>query len=172
MKRKLGVVLFQLGGPDSPQAIEGFLYNLFSDPMIIDFPLAKLARRPLAQLIASRRAKHVAHHYAAIGGCSPIGKFTRWQAEALERELSGEFDARVVIAMRYWNPDTADAIRNLMEFGAEIITILPLYPQYSRTTTGSSLAEWKRQLQLARWDPPAQVVHDYHDDPAYIASVA
>ncbi len=172
MKSKLGVVLFQLGGPDSPQAIEGFLYNLFSDPMIIDFPLAKLARRPLAHLIASRRAKHVAHHYAAIGGGSPIGKFTRWQAEALERELSGEFDVRVVIAMRYWNPFTGDAIRELMEFGAERVAILPLYPQYSRTTTGSSLAEWKRQLQLAGWDPPVHLVRDYHDDPAYIASVA
>ena len=84
---KTGVVLFQLGGPDSLEAIEPFLYNLFCDPDIIDFPFAKLARKPLAKLISTSRAKHVAHHYAEIGGKSPILDFTRRQAVALEREL-------------------------------------------------------------------------------------
>src|SRR5437773_1681961 len=99
---KLGVILFQLGGPDSLEAIEPFLYNLFCDPDIIDFPFARIARQPLARLISSRRAKHVARHYAEIGGKSPLLEFTRRQAEALDCELRPEFDARVVMAMRYW----------------------------------------------------------------------
>ena len=81
--RRLGVVLFQLGGPDTPQAIEPFLFNLFCDPDIIDFPFARIGRKPLAKLISSTRAKKVLHHYAAIGGASPIRRFTEQQADAL-----------------------------------------------------------------------------------------
>src|SRR5215510_14652252 len=102
--RRIGVVLFQLGGPDSGDAVEPFLYNLFSDPDIIDFPGASIARRPLAKLIAKSRAKHVRHHYAEIGGHSPILELTKRQAIALEGELRRECDAKVVIAMRYWHP--------------------------------------------------------------------
>src|SRR4029077_7105936 len=94
--RRIGVVLFQLGGPDSIDAVEPFLYNLFSDPDIIDFPLASIARRPLARLISKSRARHVGHHYAEIGGRSPILDLTLQQAAALERELRTTFDARVV----------------------------------------------------------------------------
>jgi ferrochelatase len=85
--KKVGVVLFQLGGPDSLESIEPFLYNLFCDPDIIDSPFARIARQPLAKLIAVSRAKHVAHHYAEIGGKSPILEFTRRQAVALEKRL-------------------------------------------------------------------------------------
>ena len=95
---KVGVVLFQLGGPDSLEAIEPFLYNLFSDPDIIDFPFARIARQPLARLISTTRARHVRHHYAKIGGRSPILEFTRRQARALEAELRHDCDARVVVA--------------------------------------------------------------------------
>src|SRR5688572_5000240 len=139
---KLGVVLFQLGGPDSVAAIEPFLYNLFSDPDIIDFPFARIARQPLARIIASRRAKHVAHHYAEIGGKSPILEFTSLQAVALERELRRDLDARVVIAMRYWRPLTATAITEMAGHAPDEVVLLPLYPQYSKTTTGSALNEW------------------------------
>src|SRR5579872_5868954 len=104
MRKKLGVVLFQLGGPDSLESIEPFLYNLFFDPDIIDFPFARIARQPLARLIASRRAKHVAGHYLEIGGRSPILDYTTRQANALEHALRPEFDVRVAIAMRYWHP--------------------------------------------------------------------
>src|SRR5690349_19873603 len=100
---RVGVILFQLGGPDSIENIEPFLHNLFSDPDIIDFPFARIARQPLARLISMRRAKHVAHHYAQIGGRSPIIENTRRQAAALEAELRHFFDARVTIAMRYWH---------------------------------------------------------------------
>ena len=169
---KLGVVLFQLGGPDSIQAIEPFLYNLFCDPDIIDFPFARIARQPLARLIASRRAKHVAHHYAEIGGKSPILEFTARQAVALERALREEFDARVVIAMRYWNPLTADAIQEMEKHAPDELVLLPLYPQYSKTTTGSSLNEWTRRFRAhGSWRPRVHVVEEFYEDPAYIDSV-
>lgn len=169
---KLGVVLFQLGGPDSIQAIEPFLYNLFCDPDIIDFPFARIARQPLAKLIASRRAKHVAHHYAEIGGKSPILEFTTRQAVALERVLRQEFDARVVIAMRYWNPLTAEAIREMEKHAPDELVLLPLYPQYSKTTTGSSLNEWARRFRAhGSWRPRVHVVEEFYEDPAYIDSV-
>src|SRR3954469_7686269 len=126
--KKIGVVLFQLGGPDSLESIEPFLYNLFCDPDIIDFPFAKLARKPLAKLISTSRAKHVAHHYAEIGGKSPILDFTRRQAVALEQELRREMDAKVVIAMRYWHPMTDAAIAELSGFAPESVVLLPLYP--------------------------------------------
>src|SRR5438445_5431573 len=93
--RRVGVVLFQLGGPDTLEAIEPFLYNLFCDPDIIDFPFARLGRKPLAKLISTTRAKKVQHHYAAIGGGSPIRRFTQAQATALQRILNAVgMDAR------------------------------------------------------------------------------
>jgi ferrochelatase len=168
---KLGVVLFQLGGPDSLDAIEPFLYNLFCDPDIIDFPFARLARQPLARLISSTRARHVRRHYAEIGGRSPILEFTRRQAHALEDELRREFDARVVVAMRYWHPFTAEAIRELEAHAPEDVVLLPLYPQYSRTTTGSSLNEWNRRFHPNGWNPRVHAVMEFHEDAGYIGAL-
>jgi len=171
LRKKLGVVLFQLGGPDSIEAIEPFLYNLFCDPDIIDFPFARIARQPLAKLIATRRAKHVAHHYADIGGKSPLLEFTRRQAIALERELNRDFDARVVVAMRYWHPFTGEAIKDLAAHGADEVVLLPLYPQYSKTTTGSSVNEWNRRFQPNGWNPRTHLVREFFEDSAYLDSV-
>ena len=169
---KLGVALFQLGGPDSLEAIEPFLYNLFCDPDIIDFPFARIARQPLARLIASRRARHVAHHYAEIGGRSPILEHTARQAAALERALRADLDARVAVAMRYWHPLTDAAIDELEKHAPEELVLLPLYPQYSKTTTGSSLNEWARRFRpRGAWRPRVHVVEEFHEDPAYIDSV-
>jgi ferrochelatase len=169
---KLGVVLFQLGGPDSPKAIEPFLYNLFSDPDIIDFPFARIARQPLARLIASRRAKHVEHHYADIGGKSPILEFTRRQAAALEAELRRDFDARVVIAMRYWHPFTQEAIDELSRFGPDQIVLLPLYPQFSKTTTQSSINEWRRRFHANGDGPAVHLIEEFHQDAGYLGALA
>src|SRR5712691_5104964 len=170
---KTGVVLFQLGGPDSIESIEPFLYNLFCDPDIIDFPFAKLARKPLAKLISTSRAKHVAHHYAEIGGKSPILDFTRRQAVALERELRRDLDAKVVIAMRYWHPLTEAAVSEMVAFGADEIVLLPLYPQYSKTTTGSSLNEWNRCFEQAKACSTLAVrlIETFYEDAAYLDSV-
>jgi ferrochelatase len=168
---KIGVVLFQLGGPDSLEAIEPFLYNLFSDPDIIDFPFARIARQPLARLISTTRTRHVRDHYAKIGGRSPILEFTGRQARALEADLRPDFDARVVVAMRYWHPFTAEAIRELEAHAPDDVVLLPLYPQYSRTTTGSSLNEWKRRFRPNGWNPRVHAVTGFHQDAGYIDAV-
>jgi protoporphyrin/coproporphyrin ferrochelatase len=170
--RRIGVVLFQLGGPDSVEAVEPFLYNLFSDPDIIDFPLASIARRPLARLIARSRARHVGRHYAEIGGRSPILEHTQRQAAALESALRSSLDARVVVAMRYWHPFTSEAILELQKHAPEEVVLLPLYPQYSRTTTGSSLNEWNRLFRPPdSWHPKVHLVREYHEHPDFIQAV-
>src|ERR1700760_3300668 len=112
--RRVGIVLLQLGGPDTLEAIEPFLYNLFCDPDIIDFPFARIGRKPLAKLISATRAHKVQHHYAAIGGGSPIRRHTERQAQALEIELRNwGLDARCFVAMRYWHPFTHEALKQL-----------------------------------------------------------
>jgi protoporphyrin/coproporphyrin ferrochelatase len=146
--RRIGVVLFQLGGPDTLEAIEPFLFNLFCDPDIIDFPFARIGRKPLAKLISSTRARKVQHHYATIGGGSPIRRFTEQQARALQRKLAESgLDAHCFVAMRYWHPFTAQAIEQLRDARCDEVVLLPLYPHYSSTTTGSSLNEWRRLFQ-------------------------
>jgi protoporphyrin/coproporphyrin ferrochelatase len=168
ISKRVGVVLFQLGGPDSLAAVEPFLFNLFCDPDIIDFPFSRIGRRPLAKLISSTRAKKAGQHYASIGGGSPIRKFTERQAAALEAQLILEgIDARCVVAMRYWHPFTAEAIEQLQAAQVDHVVLLPLYPQYSKTTTGSSLNEWRR-----RWPPsvPTSSVDAFYRNPIYIES--
>src|ERR1039457_2589800 len=176
ISKRVGVVLFQLGGPDSLAAVEPFLYNLFSDPDIIDFPFARLGRRALARLISKTRAKKAAQHYAAIGG-SPIRRFTEQQAAALEARLMRDgVDARCVVAMRYWHPFTAEAIARLHDArhdarqDAEVdqVVLLPLYPQYSSTTTGSSLNEWRR---LFPNDVPVHCVETFYRNTMYLDAV-
>ena len=171
-REKLGVVLFQLGGPDSPEAVEPFLHNLFLDPDIIDFPFAKLARPVLAKLMAASRAKKVAHGYAALGGCSPIVTWTKRQAELLEaalRRAPETADARVVIAMRYWKPFTEEAIAELVREQVTEIVLLPLYPQYSKTTTGSSYNEWNRHLPSSPLaEVPSTYIKDFHAHAGYV----
>jgi ferrochelatase len=167
----LGVVLFQLGGPDSLESVEPFLYNLFSDPDIIDFPFARIARQPLARVIAARRARHVAHHYAELGGKSPLLENTMRQAAALEERLRRNLDARVVVAMRYWHPFTGEAIERLAAHRPEEVVLLPLYPQYSKTTTGSSFHEWQRRFHPNGWNPRVHIVEEFHEDDSYLEAV-
>jgi ferrochelatase len=170
--KPVGVVLLQLGGPDSLEAVEPFLYNLFCDPDIIDLPLAFLFRRALARIIARRRAPRVKQYYARIGGRSPILNLTRRQAAALEGALRPALDARVVIAMRYWHPMTDEAIDALVAAGVERVVLLPLYPHYSKTTTGSSLREWERALRrrgLRHF--PVRTVTEYCEHPLYVAAL-
>ncbi len=168
-RKKIGVVLFQLGGPDSLEAVEGFLYNLFCDPEIINFMGAGLARRPLAKWIASRRSKVVRSHYEAIGGKSPILELTNRQASALAKALEPRFDAQVVVAMRYWHPLTQEAIQKLKGAKHGQLILLPLYPHYSFATTGSSLKEWQRRYRGDGVN--VRVVNDFHQHPLYIAAV-
>ena len=164
--RRVGVILFQLGGPDTLAAIEPFLYNLFCDPDIIDFPFARIGRKALAKLISTTRARKVQHHYATIGGGSPIRRFTERQARALEAELTNQgLDARCFVAMRYWHPFTSEAIEQLESAQCDEVVLLPLYPQHSSTTTGSSLNEWER---LFRGDVPVHNVGAFYQHPMYL----
>jgi len=167
--RRVGVILFQLGGPDTLAAIEPFLFNLFCDPDIIDFPFARIGRRPLAKLISTTRARKVQHHYATIGGGSPIRRFTEQQARALETELAScGVDAQCFVAMRYWHPFTSKAIAQLKAAECDEVVLLPLYPQYSSTTTGSSLNEWRR---LFHDDMPVHNVGAFYRHPMYLDAV-
>lgn len=168
-RKKIAVVLFQLGGPDSMQSVEPFLYNLFCDPDIIEIPFGSLLRKPLARWIARRRAPKAAAHYAELGGSSPLLRLTERQARALEKELQPQMDARAVIAMRYWHPFTAEAVRQLEAVRADEIVLLPLYPQYSFATTGSSLNEWKRCYRSTQ--VPVRVVDRFFDHPLYIEAL-
>ena len=167
--RRVGIVLFQLGGPDTLEAIEPFLYNLFCDPDIIDFPFARIGRKPLAKLISTTRARRVQHHYRAIGGGSPIRRHTEQQARALETELRGQgIEAHCFVAMRYWHPFTREAIEQLRAAQCDEVLLLPLYPQYSSTTTGSSLNEWRR---LFADDMPVHCVETFYRNTMYLDAV-
>jgi protoporphyrin/coproporphyrin ferrochelatase len=168
----LGVVLLQLGGPDALGSVEPFLYNLFCDPDIIDLPFAFLFRRPLARLISRRRAPKVQEYYRRIGGRSPILKLTRRQARALEARLAPDLPARVYVAMRYWHPLTEETLEAVRRDGIKRLVLLPLYPQYSRTTTGSSVREWRRWMdRKGMADMPVSVVEDYCEHPRYIEAL-
>jgi ferrochelatase len=165
---KVAVVLFNLGGPDSLDAVEPFLRNLFSDPAIIGLP--GLVRYPLARFIAARRAPVAREIYAHMGGRSPIVEETEQQARALEAELQRHgHDAKCVIAMRYWRPFTADAVAAVKAFSPDRIVLLPLYPQYSTTTTGSSLSEWRKLAR--RLEPPQHEVCCYSFEDGFIAGL-
>jgi ferrochelatase len=168
---KLAVVLFNLGGPDSLDAVQPFLKNLFSDPAIIRLP--GLIRRPLAKLIASRRAPVAREIYAHLGGHSPILEETEAQARALEAVLARKGDdARCFIAMRYWHPFAHETMAAVREFAPERIVLLPLYPQYSTTTTRSSVSEWKALASRALRDPPHHEVCCYPFEDGFIAALS
>src|SRR5579871_3152123 len=171
-RKKIGVVLFQLGGPDSPDAVEPFLYNLFCDPDIIDFFGAWFARRPLARYIARNRAGVVRQHYNDIGGQSPIRLLTERQASALEAALAPQADAKCFIAMRYWHPLSQEAAAQVKAWGAPELVLLPLYPQYSFATSSSSLKEWRRVYNPDGHAPRVHTVEKFFDHPLYIQSIA
>lgn len=170
---KTAVVLLQLGGPDSLDAVEPFLYNLFCDPDIIDIPGAFLFRKPLARIISRTRAPKVQELYSNIGNRSPILPQTEMQAAALKKSLSAAgIPMDVHIAMRYWHPFTDEVIKKLLADGTEEVILLPLYPHFSRATTGSSVNEWNRVAKkLHATHITTKVVKQYYDHPLYIEAL-
>ena len=145
MKKKLAVVLFNLGGPDGPDSVQPFLFNLFRDPAIIGLPAP--ARYLLAALISTTRKKSAQANYAVMGGGSPLLPETQAQADALEQALLTavpELEARVFIAMRYWHPRARETAEKVAAFAPDEIVLLPLYPQFSTTTSASSLKDWNK----------------------------
>ncbi|MFZ1414042.1 MAG: ferrochelatase [Defluviicoccus sp.] len=169
---RVGVVLFNLGGPDRPEAVRPFLYNLFSDSAILRLP--GLLRPLLAAFIAYRRAKVARGIYAQIGGRSPILELTQHQAEALKTALAARHDGpvKVVIAMRYWHPLSDAAARELAAFKPDQIVLLPLYPQFSTTTTASSLTAWAEAAARIGLTVPTQAICCYPDAPGLIDALA
>ena len=165
---RVAVVLMNLGGPDSPAAVRPFLYNLFSDPAIIDLPTP--VRQPLAWLIARQRSRTAAEIYAHLGGSSPLLANTEAQARALESELGTGY--RCFIAMRYWHPLTGAALRAVKEWQPDEIVLLPLYPQFSTTTTASSLAVWRDEAGRQGFTCPTREVVAYPTEPGFIAALA
>ncbi len=141
--RRIAVVLFNLGGPDDQASVKPFLFNLFNDPAIIGLP--GIFRTPLAKLISSRRETSAQANYALMGGGSPLLPETRRQAEALQGVLGARLngdEVKVFIAMRYWHPLTEETAAEVAAFGPDEVILLPLYPQFSTTTTESSLKAW------------------------------
>lgn len=165
---RLAVVLFNLGGPDSLDAVRPFLINLFSDPAIITAP--RPLRWLLARWIARRREPAARNIYGVLGGASPLCANTEAQAAALATALGGE--ARVFVAMRYWHPRSDDVARAVRDWDPEQIVLLPLYPQFSTTTTGSSLDDWARATAAVGLDRPTSTVCCYPTQPGFIAALA
>lgn len=171
MPERTAVVLCNLGGPDSLQAVRPFLFNLFSDPDIFRLPLGWLTQRPFASLIAWRRAPEAAEGYAAIGGKSPILDNTRAQAEALQQALAGARNLDVHVCMRYWHPLTDAVVATLKQKNYARVILLPLYPHYSITTTGSAYNEFQRQCQRQHYHPAVTLVRQWFDQPDYQAAI-
>ncbi len=167
---KTAVVLFNLGGPDRPEAVQPFLFNLFYDPAIIGAP--KPIRWLLAKFISSRRAPVAREIYAHLGGSSPLLTNTRAQADALEATLGDLGEVRVFIAMRYWHPMTEETVSAVAAFGPDQIVLLPLYPQFSVTTTGSSIAAWQRGAAAVGLEARMMAVCCFPKDPGFVAEVA
>ncbi len=171
-KKRVGIVLFQLGGPDSLDAVRPFLLNLFLDPDIIPLGPFGIFRTPLAKLISSRRAIPVAQRYGMIGRRSPIGILTERQRMRLVAALSPYVDPFAVTAMRYWRPFTSDAVAALKQAGKlDEIVLLPLYPHYSFATTLSSLKEWRKIYGQPAGGPPVHTIDNFHDHPLYIQAL-
>jgi ferrochelatase len=167
---RVAVVLFNLGGPDRIESVRPFLYNLFSDRAIIRAPSP--IRQVLAWLVTRRRLGPATENYGILGGKSPLLELTAGQAQALEAALAPEMTAKCFIAMRYWHPMSGETARAVAAWEPDEVVLLPLYPQFSTTTTGSSLDAWREVAAQAGLVAPTRVVCCYHSDPAFIGATA
>ncbi len=170
---RTGVVLLNMGGPDTLDAIRPFLANLFSDRDLIRLPAAPVTQPLFAWLVSKVRARKVRGYYEEIGGGSPIARLTERQREALEaalRETGGDY--RVYVGMRYWHPTAKHAALDMKDDGVRRAVALPLYPQYCRATTGSSLKDLRRWMGWAGLSVPLAEIRSYPDHPGYLEALA
>jgi ferrochelatase len=166
---KKAIILFNLGGPDKIENVEPFLFNLFNDPAILNLPT--LLRYPLAKLISSRRAPVAKKIYAELGGSSPILKLTKEQSSALETKLNQtqtEDEYKCFIIMRCWNPRAKDVIKDIQLYNPDEIILMPLYPQYSAATSGSSIKEWKDICKKNNYHVKTSTICCYPTDQNFI----
>jgi len=174
MADRVGVLLLNLGGPEKLEDVYLFLYNLFSDPDLIRLPFPFL-QKTIATLIAATRAPVSQENYRAIGGKSPLRQLTEEQAESIENALQRRgLNAKVYVAMRYWYPFTEEAIAQVKKDGITKLVVLPLYPQFSISTTGSSLKLldklWKQDQQLQQIERID--IKSWYDRPGYLKAMA
>lgn len=164
---KTAVVLLNLGGPDSLEAVEPFLFNLFSDKDIFKIPIGQ---KLFAKIISNRRAPKVMEEYKLIGGKSPINDWTELQRKMLEKKfINSNYDFQVYTAMRYWHPLTKEAVEKIRAQNFNRIVLLPLYPHYSISTTGSSFNEWDRNFTPTNEN--IFKIKNYHTNKFYIAAI-
>ena len=168
-KPRIAIVLFNLGGPDRPESIRPFLVNLFTDPAILRVNF--LVRPFLARIIAAARVKPATENYAHIGGRSPLLGLTEQQARALEAAVP-EYEARCFVAMRYWHPMSDEVAREVRVWNPDEVLLLPLYPQYSTTTTGSSLSAWREAAAKAGLVKPTTSLCCYYSDGGFTDAAA
>ena len=167
---RTAIVLFNLGGPDSLAAVKPFLLNLFKDPAILRVPF--FVRPILARIIARARVSPATEIYKILGGRSPLLELTTQQAQALEAALADDGDVRCFVAMRYWHPFAAETVREVKAFAPDQVLLLPLYPQFSTTTTGSSLTDWRGEAAKAGLVAPTTTLCCWHSDAGFIAATA
>jgi ferrochelatase len=170
--KKTAIILSNLGGPDSPEAVEPFLFSLFYDRAIITLP--NPLRWFIAKLISRRRAPVAKTIYDHIGGKSPILEFTREQQAALEQALADEGNAHIKLftVMRHWKPLSSEVIHEVKAYAPDEIVFIPLYPQFSTTTTGSAVTDWIKQLTKQQVDAPCKVLCCYPLEASFIKSHA
>ncbi len=168
---KRAIILFNLGGPDQPDAVEPFLFNLFNDPAIIGAPGP--IRYLIARLISKRRAPVAQEIYRHLGGGSPLLPNTQAQAQALETALGqSEEETRCFIAMRYWHPRAEAVVREVAAWQPDRVVLVPLYPQYSKTTSGSSLKEWHKAAAAVGLTAPSTTLCCWPEEPGLIGATA
>jgi ferrochelatase len=169
-KPRIAIVLFNLGGPDNPAAVKPFLFNLFNDKNIIAAPAP--IRWALAKFIAYKRGPIATHVYDQIGGGSPILPNTQAQAAALAAALTDIGDVKTFIAMRYWHPFTQDTARAVKEWAPDEIVLLPLYPQFSTTTTASSQRVWRAIARKIGLVAPQRMICCYPAEAGFVTALA
>jgi ferrochelatase len=166
---RCAIVLFNLGGPDSLDAVRPFLFNLFNDKAI--FRLPQPFRGLLAGFVARRRTPIATDIYKNLGGGSPLLPNTEAQASALCAALGGGEHVKVFIAMRYWHPFTAQTVADVQAWKPDEIVLLPLYPQFSTTTTGSSVGEWHRVARVLKLKAPTRTICCYPEAEGFIGAM-
>ncbi len=167
---KKAVILFNLGGPDKLESVEPFLFNLFNDPAIINIP--SIVRYPLAKFISKRRTPIAKNIYKEIGNKSPILELTQKQAESLENFLIKKGDYKCFVAMRCWHPRVAEVIKKVREYNPDEIILLPLYPQYSASTSGSSIREWNDLCKKENYKVKTKTICCYPTENNFLESHA
>lgn len=167
---KQALILLNMGGPDSLEAVRPFLYNLFSDRELIQLPAGALLQKPFARLISYFRAKKVVENYRAIGGKSPLLEWTQKQAAGIAERLGGQYSPFVV--MRYWHPRARPVLEELRASGIRRATVLSMYPHYTGATTGSSINDFKNMAVEVYPELEYQLIEQWFDWSGYLDALA